>query len=252
MCRGSKAKEGRFLAHGERRLQDLIGLLDGATSRADLIDSVRVLRDAFNLDHVIYHSVNGAGEQYAALTYSDEWVGHYLATDMGRVDPVLRGAYGRFHPVPWKELDWSGKAARDFLGEAMANGVGNQGLTVPIRGPSGQFALFSLNHTASDDAWERICREHMSDLILLGHYLNQKALEIDQGTDITPTQRLSPREIDALSLLASGLNRAQAADTLRISEHTLRVYVEGARFKLGANNTTHAVARALNLGLLMI
>ena len=33
------------------------------------------------------------------------------------------------------------------------------------------------------------------------------------------------------------MNRAQAADSLSISEHTLRVYIESARFKLAAMNT---------------
>ena len=53
-------------------------------------------------------------------------------------------------------------------------------------------------------------------------------------------------------MLALGYSRAQAADSLSISEHTLRVYIESARFKLAAANTTHAVARAMNQGLLSI
>lgn len=55
-----------------------------------------------------------------------------------------------------------------------------------------------------------------------------------------------------MTMLAIGLSRAQAADKLSISEHTLRVYVESARFKLGALNTTHAVARALSRGLIVV
>ena len=55
-----------------------------------------------------------------------------------------------------------------------------------------------------------------------------------------------------MTLLAIGYSRAQAADTLSISEHTLRVYVESARFKLGALNTTHAVARAISRGLVVV
>ncbi len=46
-----------------------------------------------------------------------------------------------------------------------------------------------------------------------------------------------------MTLLAMGYSRAQVAETLSISEHTLRVYIESARFKLGAMNTTHAVAQ---------
>ena len=38
---------------------------------------------------------------------------------------------------------------------------------------------------------------------------------------------------------------------LAISEHTLRAYIEGARLKLGALNTVHAVARAVAEGLIV-
>jgi DNA-binding CsgD family transcriptional regulator len=55
-----------------------------------------------------------------------------------------------------------------------------------------------------------------------------------------------------LTLLGIGYSRAQVAKTLSISEHTLRVYIESARFKLGALNTTHAIARAVSCGMVII
>jgi hypothetical protein len=39
---------------------------------------------------------------------------------------------------------------------------------------------------------------------------------------------------------------------LSISKHTLCAYIESTRFKLGALNTTHAVARALAEGLILM
>ena len=89
----------------------------------------------------------------------------------------------------------------------------------------------------------------MHDLLLAAHYINERALALE-GEGHAPHQSLSPRETDALTLLAAGRSRAQAAERLKISEHTLRVYIESARFKLGALNTTHAVASALSRGLI--
>ncbi|MDD9978362.1 MAG: LuxR C-terminal-related transcriptional regulator, partial [Boseongicola sp.] len=128
----------------------------------------------------------------------------------------------------------------------------NQGFSVPIRGPSGQFALFSVSDNSNAQQWRLFTEENIRDLILVSHYINQKALEIERGTDHVPSASLSPRETDALTLLAMGYSRAQAAESLSISEHTLRVYIESARFKLSAMNTTHAVARALSQGLLIV
>lgn len=234
------------------RREWFIGRLQSVTTRDALTTAMFDLRDQFEVDHLVYHSVNSTGEQYAALTYDQRWVDHYVAQDYARRDPVVQGCYRRFHPVDWKQLDWTSKAARQFLSEAAGAGIGNQGCSVPVRGPGGQFALFTINHRARDDAWQGYRDEYLADLILLGHFVNQKALEIERGSDQVPVRKLSPREVDALTLLAAGLNRAQAADTLAISEHTLRVYLESARFKLGATNTTHAVARALSHGLLLI
>ncbi len=226
--------------------------LQQATTLDGLQSVILGLRDLLDVEHVVYHSVNSTGQQYGVLTYSPDWVDHYLAEDFARIDPVVQGCFRRFHPVNWKNLDWSGRITRSFLAEAVDAGVGNQGFSVPIRGPNGQFALFTVSHRATDNAWEKFTDERVSDLILIAHFVNQRALEIEGGHDLDAMQSLSPREIDVLTMLAMGLNRAQAADSLAISEHTFRTYVESARFKLGANNTTQAVARAVAEGFVII
>ena len=134
----------------------------------------------------------------------------------------------------------------------MEYGVGNQGFSVPIRGPNGQFALFSVNDTADDDQWAKFTETHQREMILVAHAFNQKALDLEPNRTPEVAQPLSPREIDAMTLLAMGHSRAQIAQTLKISEHTVRVYIESARFKLGAMNTTHAVARAISRGLIVV
>ncbi len=233
-------------------LESFIEQLHEVQTLNELNDQVVALRDLLDVEHIVYHSVNSTGEQYAALTYSPDWVARYLDKDYARIDPVVQACYRRFHPIDWKRLDWSSKGVRNFLGEAIDSGVGNQGFSVPIRGPSGQFALFTVSDNATDDTWMLYTEEHIRDLILVSHYINQKALELERGTDHSHIVSLSPRETDALTLLAMGYSRAQASDSLSISEHTLRVYIESARFKLAAMNTTHAVARALSQGLLIV
>lgn len=235
-----------------RKLETFLEHIENAQTLDGLQSVILSLRDLYQVEHLVYHSVNSVGQQYAVLTYSDDWVERYLDQDYARVDPVVQGCYSRFHPVDWKLLNWSGKPQRQFLSEALDAGVGNQGFSVPIRGPSGQFALFTVSHGCSDDEWAKYTEEHRRDLILVAHFLNQKALELEKGTDHMPAPALSPRETDALTMLAMGFSRAQAADSLSISEHTLRVYIESARHKLGASNTTHAVARAMTRGLLVV
>lgn len=233
-------------------MEQVIEEFQAAGTFDDLQRHLARLRDSMDVEHVVYHAVNPSGGQYAALTYSQDWVDHYIGQEYDRIDPVVAGCYRRFHPVDWKRLDWTGKAQRNFLGEAIDGGVGRQGFSVPIRGPKGQFALFTVSDNRADGAWGQFIDRQTRELILVAHYVNETALRLDGTVNQPPPQPLSPRETDVLTLLALGLSRAQAADSLSISEHTLRVYVESARFKLGALNTTNAVARAITLGLLVI
>ena len=87
---------------------------------------------------------------------------------------------------------------------------------------------------------------------MIAHYFNLKALELEKGRTPETVRSLSPREIDTLTFLAMGYSRNQVAEMLSLSEHTLRAYIESARSKLGAANTTHAVARALTEGLIVV
>lgn len=236
----------------QRRTETILEELAQAGGLEALNTAIFALRDVFAVDHMVYHWVDSAGEQYGCGTYSDAWRDRYIEQNYIRVDPVVIGCYQRFHPVDWKRLDWSSKAAKAFQKEALGYGVGNQGYSVPIRGPNGQFALFTVSHNCDDDTWAQFTEDHTRALLLIAHDFNQKALEFEPGRTPDAATALSPREVDAMTLLAMGYSRAQVAETLSISEHTLRVYIESARFKLGALNTTHAVARAMSRGLIVV
>lgn len=235
-----------------RSREALIERLSAITDRGALATAISALTEDFETDHIIYHSISHVGEEFAAATYSQEWQDHYADAGLTRIDPVVRGCLQSYGPVRWDKLDWTTPIASRMMSDAVDAGVGNQGLSLPIRGPDGQFAVFTVSHKASDGAWGRQVQDLMSDAILVSHFLNQKALELVDGADGHIVGQLSPRECDVLSLLAVGQTRSQAADSLGISPHTARVYIESARRKVGATNTLHAVARAQSLGLLSL
>jgi DNA-binding CsgD family transcriptional regulator len=233
-------------------VEEILRALEQADTLEAIQDAIVALRALYQIQNIVYHWVDSAGSQYGYGTYPMEWAARYQEQNYLRIDPVVMGCYQRFHPVDWKRCDWSSKAARALQAESIEYGIGNQGYSIPIRGPNGQFALFTVNHTCDDETWEAFTEKNRRELILIAHYFNQKALEFEPNRTPDAAQPLSPRETDALTLLAVGYNRAQVAETLSISEHTLRVYIESARFKLGAANTTHAVARALSRGLIVV
>jgi DNA-binding CsgD family transcriptional regulator len=233
------------------RLEILLDRLETATSLEDIQGLVELFRDNYQVTHTVYHIVGDSGREYGAFTYDMKWVQRYIDMKYFRIDPVVTESLKRFHPIDWRRLDWSGAPQRRLMEEAVAAGVGKQGLTIPIRSVNGQNALFSVTSYMDDREWDEFLSMYNRDLLLAAHSIHQKVMQVmGEAPDILGAE-LSPRERDALTLLASGQSRAEAAENLKISEHTFRVYVDTARHKLGALNTTHAVALALSRGLIL-
>jgi DNA-binding NarL/FixJ family response regulator len=62
--------------------------------------------------------------------------------------------------------------------------------------------------------------------------------------------RLSPREIDVLRLIAAGNSNKLIADQLSIGEATAKSHVANILSKLGANDRAHAVTIGLKRGII--
>lgn len=238
-------------------------------------DIIEVVRDVYDVDHVCYYAlslgldtpvgkddfyvaslpvVDGVmrrnGRQFGAMSYSPEWIQHYVEANFFASDPVVITAQARFDPLDWGELDWESNEQRRFRDESMVGGVGNQGYSIPVRGPAGQLAVFTINKHCKDTDWQQLLDSYRTDFMLLAHYTHQQVLKL-AGHEITNVARpLSNRERDAIRLIADGLSRGQASEKLGISENTFRVYIDSARHKLGALNIPHAVALAAHRGII--
>ncbi len=64
--------------------------------------------------------------------------------------------------------------------------------------------------------------------------------------------QLTPRELEALRLLADGLTNKAMADRMGISENTVKFHVNGVLGKLNAQSRTEAVAQAARMGLILL
>jgi two-component system, NarL family, nitrate/nitrite response regulator NarL len=64
--------------------------------------------------------------------------------------------------------------------------------------------------------------------------------------------RLTPRELEVLQLLASGLANKAIARRLEVSEHTVKFHVAAILSKLNARSRTEAVGQAIRLGLILL
>ena len=235
---------------------------------------INAVRGAYDVDHVTYYAISlgidaqeldkpavaefsdidgvilQTGRKIAAISFPHQWLQWYVERNFFESDPVLLGASASFDPIDWNQLDWDSKDGQVLRAEAQNFGVGNQGYTVPVRGPGGQLALFTINKHCSTDTWQCFLAEHRTDFMLLGHFIHQRVLRMAGLEQSQQTRPLSAREKDAMRLIAKGMSRGRASEELGISENTFRVYIDSARHKLGALNIPNAIALAVHRGII--
>ena len=210
------------------RLEALLERLQTTKSIDELQGWAHELRDHFGVTHVFYHTATLKSEQVGAFTYSLDWARHYIEHDYRSIDPVVLGAQRRFHPMDWKTLDWSSPQARGMMREALAHGLGNQGWSVPIWGPHGEFALFCLNHMTDDASWETFTRKNAKDILVVAHLMHEQAMRIVNQRGGADHGSLAARagDADAAEPRAEpGRGGGRAAD---LGEHAARLYRLGA------------------------
>ncbi len=78
------------------------------------------------------------------------------------------------------------------------------------------------------------------------------ALVMRAGPLEAEVETLTPREMDALEMLAEGLSNKQIAARLNISDHTAKFHVNSILSKLHAGTRTEAVIRGIRSGLVKV
>ncbi|KAB8321284.1 response regulator transcription factor [Tolypothrix campylonemoides VB511288] len=79
-----------------------------------------------------------------------------------------------------------------------------------------------------------------------------KESSVRQKETNNPVQALTPREIEVLNMLGSGLGNKAIAKRLNISDHTVKFHVSSIFQKLAVSTRTEAVAVGVRLGLIML
>jgi DNA-binding NarL/FixJ family response regulator len=86
---------------------------------------------------------------------------------------------------------------------------------------------------------------------LLPTLLSGASLDLLDDND-ADRARLTPRELEVLAAMADGVSNKAIARRLGISFHTAKFHVAAILAKLNADSRTEAVARAAQLGLVML
>lgn len=81
--------------------------------------------------------------------------------------------------------------------------------------------------------------------------VHNRYIDITVGDEEEPPAKLSKREKEVLSLVATGLSNNYVADRLGITENTVDTILRRAFKKLGVNNRMSAVLKGIGSGLIL-
>ncbi|MBN8955818.1 MAG: autoinducer binding domain-containing protein [Rhizobiales bacterium] len=225
---------------------DLMEASSLAQDERAIKQALRNFTAAVGFDRFAYLNIR-AGDVHALSNYPAEWQHTYLDKNYAAIDPVVTIAKRAMQPFAWSQEEHAASTSEAvrFFGEAADFGI-RSGVSIPVRGGFGRTALLTL---ASDrpcaDAEVRNAIHAITTVAFVHVHLNRLVRAPHSATVV-----LTPRQSLCLSWASMGKTMDEIADLLGISERAVRFYVKGARDRLGATNTTHAVRLAVEQGLI--
>lgn len=246
---------------GDDVLATFIERLKGVNDPAELRTIYGAAVETLGFRYFAYHLVKVAdlGDRlpYAITSYPEEWISHYVSSGYLLEDPVLSEAPKRHVPFAWSEIslpDMLSHKQRTLFDEARDLRI-NDGFTIPIHGRNGEFATMSMVADGSErERGETMMRHrHLLHLMALTYHNHCSGILIERSMSSPRSKSLlSPREREVLSWTAKGKTAWDISGILSISEKSVEFHLDNCRKKLNVFNRTHAVVKAIMLGLISI
>ncbi|ETK33512.1 response regulator [Microbispora sp. ATCC PTA-5024] len=111
---------------------------------------------------------------------------------------------------------------------------------------------FLLKDVRAGDLAEAVRIVARGEALLAPTVTRRLIAEFTRRRAAPPPPSLTPRESEVLRLIARGLSNAEIAETLVVSEHTVKTHVARLLAKLGLRDRTQAVVHAYETGLVRI
>jgi DNA-binding CsgD family transcriptional regulator len=228
-------------------LIDLSTVPDNQTRFTDFLDQ---LCDWLEMDYAAYAGINPVdGTVHAHVNYPEDWKAHYTREGFHKIDPTLHVTRRSIAPVDWRRLDRDAHYRRVF-DDARAYGIGEHGVTIPVRGPFGDIGMLSVTRRCRAAEWDRLANHVIGDLQTVAVHIHDTVMRSDILSRVLRHPALSKREKEILQWIAAGKSQQDIGDILLISHRTVEVHLRSAREKLYALTTAQAVGRGLSLGLI--
>ncbi len=216
-------------------------------SSESFLEIAAKVSDLLQADRLVFlSSRNGfpsvpASVQEINISYPTEWTDIYRSRNFLAIDPiVISGKTGLLY---WKDVYKEIPPDREFYSQAKSFGLEN-GFSHIISNQQ----IFGLMSVAGGE----LANSPRSRAILnnLAPHLHQLVLYLTQQKEKANLPRLTPREREVLLWAMEGKSNWEISVVLGIGRESVKGHIANILRKLNASNRTHAVAIALQNGLL--
>lgn len=210
-----------------------------------------------DLEYYIYAIIRSVSslsspEIYTYTNYPNDWFNSYFDEGMQKHDPVVKYCFENTTPIHWDKLIQMEKyidpVGVKIMERAATIGLVN-GLSMPLKTPNGEVAIFSLASCRSDAIEDRLL-DVLPHAQTFGSQLFQTFYRLKSENPEFNQRKLTARELECLFWACEGKTTWEISKIVDVTERTIIFHLTSATKKLGAVNRQHAVAKAIISGLI--
>lgn len=201
-----------------------------AKTGASVVCLQAMLRSEINHHYVLTTAFKGYFEEYVrGLAFLE--------------DPIFNRCASAKSPFEWSSMpSASSEPGRQPLIS------GRRWLTLPIVHDQ-VIACLHVAADASDEEWRASIADFIWHGMKVGDDIVHRLLQL-RNNDFAPPVRLSPTQVDCLTLLAAGKDIAHIVDITGRDYRAVNRQISEAMCRLNARTQSHAVVKAISLGFL--
>lgn len=233
------------------KILDLIQTTVNCRTESDIVAATARLKELVSAEKGICclgDASTGKLEKYINLNYPDEWLIMYAENKFYEHDPIVRYNYSFFEPQFWTTAveTFSEQPCVDLMNNASEFGL-NYGIASGVNGLGVRGSLVSFSSRKNV-----FTPYELKILDVLTPHIHQALVRIcERSYKAACAQPLSEREVEVLKWMKSGKTNWEISMILNISERTVKFHVQNIERKLDAVNKAHAVAIAMDTGLVV-
>lgn len=186
-------------------------------------------------------------------TLSDEWLDHYVASDMHLTDPhYLKIRAREMTPYLWGDTQI--RALEDPQVRQTSRAIESAGqhsaIVIPLVSafaPATPVGGMTIASAMDEEEFAGVIGPNAGQLTMLAHLFHNMSMG-ELRRESMGIEPLTERERDCLRYAADGLLQAAIAHRLRVARVTVEVHMRNAKRKLKVRTLPQAIARAIALG----